>query len=396
MSPFRRQVRTVEIGTFLTLAAVILATLFCSVVGLRLLDQTAAHRPPPPATPASLREAISYPGGFKYYFERAFATRDLCLELHGRLMVDGLATSPSPNVALGTDGWLFLKSESSLQQYRRLDPFSPRELSEWVDAAAAWQAAAEQGGAQFVMLVAPNKYSVYPEHVDDRFTVASRPGRKEEFVDAARAAGLTIVDPNDALVRAKADARCYHLTDTHWNQYGAAIAARELTTAFGPLLGEPVEPSSIERRTRSENGGDLSRQIGMARLMPEEIFSVSLEPPREVATADGSPIPEPGFDNRGGFLDHFDPRQRLVTHCADGEYDSAIVYIDSFGEVMLPVLARHFKRCVFVKGFSLDPELIANEKPSVVVLEVVERRLSLPAAEVLLRQAAAAVPQGAH
>jgi len=69
-------------------------------------------------------------------------------------------------------------------------------------------------------------------------------------------------------------------------------------------------------------------------------------------------------------------RQKVVTECSDGEIPKAVIFRDSFGEALMPWLAQHFRRAVFVWSDEIVPEVIEQEQPDVVIQEFIERRLT--------------------
>src|SRR5262249_13661044 len=61
--------------------------------------------------------------------------------------------------------------------------------------------------------------------------------------------------------------------------------------------------------------------------------------------------------------------------CARGELPRAVVYRDSMGIPLVPLLSENFSRVVYVESRRLDPALILREKPDVVIEEMVERAM---------------------
>ncbi len=55
---------------------------------------------------------------------------------------------------------------------------------------------------------------------------------------------------------------------------------------------------------------------------------------------------------------------------------SALVYRDSMGIPLVPMLAENFSRTTFVVSAQLDPALVERLKPDIVIEEMVERTLA--------------------
>ena len=60
---------------------------------------------------------------------------------------------------------------------------------------------------------------------------------------------------------------------------------------------------------------------------------------------------------------------------ADATLPSAVMFRDSFTSRMMPFLSEHFSRSVYMWQNDFDRELVSQEKPDVVILEIVGRRL---------------------
>ena len=57
---------------------------------------------------------------------------------------------------------------------------------------------------------------------------------------------------------------------------------------------------------------------------------------------------------------------------ADSSLPKLLVFNDSFGEVLEPFLSLHFRETVFI-GSQFSSVIIEQEKPDMVIMEVVER-----------------------
>jgi len=66
--------------------------------------------------------------------------------------------------------------------------------------------------------------------------------------------------------------------------------------------------------------------------------------------------------------------------CAKAPDLRAVVYRDSMAIPLIPLLSENFRRVVYVSSQRLDPALIERERPDVVIEELVERNLHMPAA----------------
>ena len=123
----------------------------------------AVHPPPP----RSLRAFADYPAAFEAYFKDSFGLRDKLLRWNSMVKFLGLGVSPSAEVYVGREGWLFYSGEHSKANHRGAYPFSLAQLEQWSDVLEAKRARLATLGVQYLYVVAPDKESVYPELLPD-------------------------------------------------------------------------------------------------------------------------------------------------------------------------------------------------------------------------------------
>lgn len=174
-----------------------------------------------------------------------------------------LFDSGGPQVRVGCNDWLFLTEE----------------LRPWPDAAAAMRERVaglarirDRLAAQNITLlvtIVPDKARVHAEQLCGAPLSAQAEGRHAELVAAFAERGITpipLLEPLRALAREKP---AYWRTDTHWNQDGAALAARQIAAAAAGLNFD--RPGGFTTRFAAEetNGpGDLLRLMGLD-IMPD-------------------------------------------------------------------------------------------------------------------------------
>jgi hypothetical protein len=256
------------------------------------------------------------------------------------------------------------------EDYRRVSPMTPAEIGRWrsvLEARRDWLA---RRGIRYLVVVAPNKETIYGDAVPPWFTRAAGPSRLAQLDQAfAGQRGIDLLDLSGALAARTAEVRTYHFTDTHWNDMGAfagyGAIARRLEPWFPGL--KPLELADVTPETVVTRGGDLARVCGLQTDLPEP--QTQLHPLSAVAAtfADGSPITIQRTDVRA--------RNDLETRSPTGEIPSAVILRDSFGEALMPFLSRHFQRGRWIWTDDFPADLIAEVKPSLVIEQTVERKL---------------------
>jgi peptidoglycan/LPS O-acetylase OafA/YrhL len=112
-----------------------------------------------------------------------------------------------------------------------------------------------------VLMIAPNKSSIYPEYLPDKFKSASQK-YLDFFLNSLKDIdNFTIYNPTESLVSLKkTEGLLYWMTDTHWNHKGAFLAYSGLQV----MLGLPVP--QIDFRNGSVYKGDLLEMAQVKEL----------------------------------------------------------------------------------------------------------------------------------
>lgn len=267
------------------------------------------------------------------------------------------------DVRRGTDGWLYYgpsltrlctETTTTEQGVAILDRFA-RGL--------------EGRGVTFRYLLAPEKTTVYPEHLTDRLRNEGACGRqalarlRAELGDPSRPWYVDLFGPVEALKRESAGP-VYHERDTHWTEQGAALLARQVVDSLDPSLWDPRAlvpggPTPFEP--------DLTRLLGLPQTI--EIREYAVERPGVTTTA-GSETP----------VDGAPPIERFTsTSTGTGLIGGrTVVLYDSFGIPAIDLLAPYFADVAFVHWNDLgSPEAeAALDGAGTVVAEGAEREFT--------------------
>lgn len=180
-----------------------------------------------------------------------------------------LRAEPATHVAVrGAEGWCYFVSATQVAELSGRGAWSAdRVAATWrrFEERAAWLAA---HGIAYVVVAAPNKETVYPEHLPPWAAVP--PGRTplDQLVDhALRAGGAPLVDLRPDLRAAKSHGRTYYLEDTHWSSFGALVGCRAVMRECARHCPELAPPPLEGYASRADVlvGGDLARMLGTPR-----------------------------------------------------------------------------------------------------------------------------------
>ena len=301
-----------------------------------------------------------------------FAFRQELLTLRARLTASVFGESATDQVILGREGWLFYAD--TLPDYEGTAPLSERQLFAAARTLALVQEYAETRGTAFLFTVAPNKNTLYPSYMPVRYEKTAQSSNWTRLMAQLDAQGVAYV--NLLPVLAACDVPVYYRTDSHWNDYGAALASDAIVKALGGAGTLAQEPF-----TASTHLGDLYEM-----LYPT------------VAEAETCPVlaRERIFSHVSAFRS---PEDMTIRTESGGDLGSLLMFRDSFGNNLYAHLAEAFSACCFSRAMPINLTLLEEENADTLLFELVERNLSWlltkpPVMEAPIREAVEAEAEG--
>jgi hypothetical protein len=281
------------------------------------------------------------------------------------LRLEGLNMSPTAAVVRGEDGWLFYADDDGLADYVSERLLSDDELAIWREAILRARDWLKSRRIAFVFTIAPDKHVIYPERMPRSIRPLHQSSRMDQVFEALADTKVS-VDLRPALFEAKARERLYHRTDTHWNARGAYVAYRDIIEAArreAPAVPPPWDRSAFRNASRDVEALDLAGMIGLKRVLREEELGLDPIRPRKAQVVEprgAAPTAEEGL---------------LITEIHGSTLPRAVIFRDSFASALVPFLAEHFSRAVFMWQNDFDANAVHREQPDVVIQEIVGRHL---------------------
>ncbi len=305
------------------------------------------------------------------YFESHFAFRPELITADSFLQGLLFHESPQDSVIAGTDGWLYY--EATLDDYQHAGSVSERTLYNEAHNVRLFQDYVENTGADFLFTIAPNKNTVYGDHMPLRYQVFEN-GQSDmaRLIPYLENTGVHYVDlmplfskdhPSNlqgSSLGNTSDGReiLYYARDSHWNEKGAVMAYNTLLDAAD------VDHEDYQDVTPTETVdyyGDLTKMLYPCAFgtTPEKRLTYLFQNDTTWSYANGATSVE---------------ENTIETTNKDGN-GTLLMYRDSFGNSLLPYFAQAYEKATFSKVEPINGNDLETVSPDLVIFEKVERHL---------------------
>lgn len=295
---------------------------------------------------------------FQKYYTDNFGFRTQLIKISSTIKYKLLKTSSVEDVIIGKQNWLFYSQE--IPDFKGNNLFSTDELIIIKDHLEEQKKWLEARGIEYIFMVAPNKSSIYGDYLPTYIKEKQQYKRIDQVVDfLKKQTDIKVIDPRKELLSNKYRGNLYYKTDTHWNDLGAFVAYQELMQeirkSFPNIHVSKLGDYSIEKNIY--RGKDLAVMMYLPELQENGVKLVR---------------PNISYD-----LLKSDKKNVSLYINKDTTLPSAVFLRDSFTFAMEPYLGNSFSKVVYddYLDFDFNTELIINEKPDIVVFEIVERYL---------------------
>jgi len=331
---------------------------------------TQEGRPPAPlpARPTTVEELQRWPAAYEAHLNDTFRGRLALINASSAIDLLVLHRNSDPgSVIVGTDRWLFRGNRERRSDYAGRWSMDPLLRPNLTASLIQRRSTLEAAGIRYLLVFAPDKASTYPELMPVADRPVAGPHKLDQILAVVQEAGIEHLDLRPVLAASplKAAGDLYYRSDTHWNQRGAYAASEAIAAALRPRHAPGALPwADLITTSRPIGGGDLARFLGDPTLFAEA--APQLVPaagwrhravPVQYTGLGRSPVAEwpEGMD----FIS--------ATEVVDATLPSAVIVHDSFGIALRPFLAERFRRCVFAWSHVVSREIVAAERPDVVI-----------------------------
>jgi alginate O-acetyltransferase complex protein AlgJ len=307
--------------------------------------------------------AFSYSQDYEQ-FETNFFQKKFLIETFNHLRIK-MGDRVFPRVLIEKNGWLEFTAGSGMDDFQHTISFSDNALQHIADEIKSCNEYAQKHNISFLIVVAPNKVSIYPDQLPEQIQPLSGQTRLDQLNKYLRAQNIPeILDLRPALRMARQQHDVYYKTDTHWNSYGAYIAYQEIISKLAqnyPGL-RAYSAQSFRFHETTPKLHDLANIIE-AKFITEPDFV----PERQ----------DLDFVQRMELSDTYGYNR--IAWIPEKQAPTLLLFHDSFGYLLRDFLELHFSTTYsFHRAsafYSLNSKNLEQFHPDILLFEVVERDL---------------------
>lgn len=286
------------------------------------------------------------------YFEEHFAFRPYLVTMDSKIQTGIFGVSAMENVTAGTDGWLYYSA--TLKDFLGQDLLSQRECYNISHNLFLMEKFVKEKGASFLFTVPPNKNTLYGEHMpyynQKKISDETNMSRLTPWIKQNK---ISYVDLFNLFKQEKEV--LYLKRDSHWNQKGAVLVSNAL---FDALEKEHETYETVRSiRTKTEYG-DLNRMVYPKWEEREWNYAYDYEDQFSYIT-DTKTVEDAWIETKN-----------------NAKTGNLLMFRDSFGNTLLPLMANEFQTGCFSKGVPYQVETLMDQfHPDTVIAEKVERNI---------------------
>ena len=285
------------------------------------------------------------------YFTDHFAFRPQMVSSNAQIYGKLFGTSTTDQVLIEKNNWMYYTE--TLNDYTGQHLMTERALKNVVHNLALMQKYVESRGSEFLLVIAPNKNSIYDENMPYYYRKRTGKNNYERLMPLLDSAGIHYTDLFTAF--AESDEVLYLERDSHWTNKGAVLAYNQIMENTD-LDYETYE--HIPYEVKKDHMGDLTEMLYPENSEPDENEYYQ----KEWLHSYNNEV----TDNMDDWIETSSPKSDACL----------LMYRDSFGESILPFLAEEFGNAYFSRLVPYNLLNVDGYQPDYTVIERTERRLS--------------------
>ncbi|MEX1308386.1 MAG: hypothetical protein AB1Z19_07655 [Eubacteriales bacterium] len=300
---------------------------------------------------------LEFTQDFDTYFADNFALRPYFVTAYSKILKTVFETSAVPNVVVGKRDSLFLTA--TVYDYQGQIVVSDEELAAICERLKSIQDEYEAKGIAFFFVSAPNKNTIYPEDMPDRYVPNTAPSNYDRLYEMMDAYGIHSVYLKDVLVDAKEVEQVYYNDDSHWNNFGAVVAYTEMMDKTAELIPDFTYVDFLSIPYKIEN----TMHGGTTQM---------LYPSSDKKDMDMTYDFKKTFTSDRAIVDSYAVHLETLN---ENYATRALIFRDSFFNAQVKFFSESFGYIKYTRSIPYDFSLAEEADVDIVILEIVERNI---------------------
>lgn len=293
---------------------------------------------------------LDWPSEFETYLSEHFAFRQELVTLDSLMKSEVFQTSSNDQVVVGKNGWLYFAS--TLDDYTAQNTLSERGINNTAKTLFLMEEYANACGREFLFMAAPNKNTVYPGNMPDRYVKSGNLTNLQML--SARLDELGVNQLALTELFASQDKVLYLSRDSHWSNEGALLVYNAVMDKLGI---EHDTFADVPHHSENTWSGDLDAMLfpTLDNHCAQEIYDMDYT-----------------FNYIGNFMSEDDMLIRTIN---ENKSARILMYRDSFGRSLYPFIAENSYKAEFSRQIPYRLDLMNDIDAEYIVLEIVERNI---------------------
>ncbi len=331
---------------------------------------------PFPKIPADVFQLRDFFVNIDKYFEDHFGFREFYIYRYSRELDKRFDITSSRSLVLkGLDGWYFFNEPDMLQDFQGRIPLTRSQLQFWLATQNQKNDWLASQGIRYMLIVAPNKQSIYPHLLMKHAMSVKGTSRFEQLTEFTGGSLPDYMLNLHALLQPeKYDRPLYYKNDSHWNKLAAYIVFRSMLERISAWFPEEsFETEFAFTADKTGIGGNTGKGGDLVNMLLQPDVTETYPQMAEFQRCGSYQTLQYKLSN----VSQSPGRKSFVRRC-EGKNLRAVVFRDSFLVQLEPMLSQNFQEIVYLwKDYDQKniEEILKYFKPDIVIESIVEANL---------------------
>ena len=308
------------------------------------------------------------PDKFTTYYNDNFGLRKFLITTNNYVKARYFKISSKSQAIIGNGEWMFYNSQGSLTDHQGKKHLKKAQLDKIKSTLIERKKYLTQKGIKYFVAVLPDKMSIYPNHLPSNYKLVDTT-RLDQVLSSLKNTNIPIIDLRHALKKEANNKLLYQVNDSHWNNNGGFIGAKEIINMLRQEFKNIPTPYSIDNfkiTEKDKKGGDISMLLGIKAFSDNSSFIY--EPNEKVGT-------KKAMHNSLYNFYKQDYKATFIYEKQNKSLPKILIFNDSFVSYIHRFLGDYFSRSVFLWTHDFRKDIIQKEQPEIVLHIIVERSI---------------------